>query len=129
MITALTYPPSRATDAEVARALGWRDDGTGAPWYPPGEKAGAFYSPWRYTCDKYEGWAAMREMVAWLAVRGYPPTLSPQEDGWEACHKSWLTRTNPLYAVAPTLPHAVALLVLMARDAEERAAKGEDANG
>ena len=102
-----TAPAGRETDAAVTRALG-----------RPIETRHR-----HYTADTPDGWAAMREEVAWLLARS---------EGFEVgfCGGEWVAtvhfynavRRGTLDGSAPTMPLAVARLVLLVslRESEQK---------
>ena len=115
-------PASRETDAMVRLIIGVR--------YHADSSCEEVEVP--YTADTPNGWAAMRECVAWLALRGYYVSMN------QLTNKTWEAGGNkgydmfddpiaPVWVTADTLPLAVARLVLLVklRESEQK----EKANG
>ncbi len=123
-ITAATHPAGRETDAAVARAMGWTTQHMVAGvqyWLRPNCSVPEPLPD--FTSDEYDGWAAMREMVAWLRDKTGDASLFSFPSYCRAICGWPILRAGTIISEATTLPHAVALLVLMVAEAEKEAAR------
>ena len=112
----LQLPPGRDLDVRAARAMGYTvsmteaacpviDDGSDLP---------------RYTEDSRPGYAAMRECVEWLTARGWGFAFHRIGAGIKLRPLPPMGHKGYAMIETKSIPHAVALLVLLVDESERR---------
>jgi len=81
----------RELDEEIAiKIMGWKNDGTSKPWYPPGERVAAFDDAPRYSAYIAAAWQVLER----VAGRKHWSFTIASQDGYDSGPLYYVTITN-----------------------------------